>query len=102
MKQRSLCSLHFEWARVAQQKKLVEAAQQGDEIIPSPLFKALPFALTLQILYEATNLLSMDKDQASSESTEAPAIDSGTAKSSAQESDHELQPIKNYLDGSTI
>ena len=44
----------------------------------------------------------MDKDQDWSESTEAPAIDSGTAKSSAQESDHELQPIKNYLGGSTI
>ena len=101
-KQRSLCSLHFEWARVAQQKKLVEAAQQGDEIIPSALFKAQPMALTLQILYQATYLLSMDKDQAPSESTEAPAIDCGTAKSSAQDSDHELQPIKNYLGGSTI
>ena len=45
----------------------------------------------------------MDKEQESSESTEAPAIDSGTAKSSAQESDHdELQPIKSYLGGSTI
>ena len=44
----------------------------------------------------------MDKDQEWSESTEAPGIDSGTAKSSAQDSDHELQPIKNYLGGSTI
>ena len=63
LKQRSLCSLHFEWARAAQQQKLVEAAQQGDEIIPSALFKAQPMALTLQILYEATYLHSMDKDQ---------------------------------------
>ena len=102
LKQRSLCSLHFEWARAAQQQKLVEAAQQGDEIIPSALFKALSIALILRILYEATYLLSMGKDQELSESTEAPAIDSGTAKSSAQESDHELQPIKNYLGGSTI
>ena len=47
LKQRSLCSLHFEWARAAQQQKLVEAAQQGDEIIPSALFKAQPIALTL-------------------------------------------------------
>ena len=39
----------------------------------------------------------MDKEQESSESTEAPAIDSGTAKSSAQESDHELQLIKEPL-----
>ena len=29
LRQRSVCSLHFEWARAAQQKKLVEAAQQG-------------------------------------------------------------------------